>query len=80
VKLRQYGGEGREFYRTQTRDMAWATTTLHGIEQKTLYEDELFPDVTRLERRAPSSAPGPREFPGGAGFLVTEGAFGDAEG
>jgi hypothetical protein len=24
VKLRQYGGEGREFHRTQTRDMTWS--------------------------------------------------------
>lgn len=80
VKLRQYGCEGREFYRTQTRDMAYATTTLHGIEQKTLYEDERFPDVTRLERWAPGAAPGPREFPGGAEFFVIEGAFEDAEG
>jgi anti-sigma factor ChrR (cupin superfamily) len=80
VKLRQYGGDGREFRRTQTRDMTWATTPLRGIEQKTLYEDDRFPDVTRLERWAPGAAPGPREFPGGAEFFVIEGAFEDAEG
>ena len=80
VKLRQYGGEGREFRRIQTRDMTWATTTFRGIEQKTLYEDERFPDVTRLERWAPGAAPGPREFSGGAEFFVIEGAFEDAEG
>ncbi len=80
VKLRQYGGEGREFRRTQTRDMTWATTTLRGIEEKTLYEDDRFPDVTRLERWAPGAAPGPRRFPGGAEIFVIEGAFEDAEG
>ena len=77
VKLRQYGGEGRDFHRTQTHDMAWATTAFQGIEQKTLYEDDRFPDVTRLERWAPGAAPGPREFPGGVEFFVIEGAFED---
>ena len=80
VKLRQYGGEGREFRRTLTRDMRWETTTRRGIEQKTLYEDDRFPDVTCLERWAPGAAPGPREFPGGAEFFVIEGAFEDSEG
>jgi anti-sigma factor ChrR (cupin superfamily) len=80
VKLRQYGGEGREFHRTQTRDMRWAVSPFRGIEQKVLYEDDRFPDVTRLERWAPGTAPGPREFPGGAEFFVIEGAFEDAEG
>jgi anti-sigma factor ChrR (cupin superfamily) len=80
VKLRQYGGEGREFRRAQTRDMNWATTTLRGIEHKTLYEDDRFPDVTRLERWAPGAAPGPREFPGGAEFFVIEGTFEDGAG
>jgi anti-sigma factor ChrR (cupin superfamily) len=77
VKLRQYGGEGRKFQRTQTRDMAWATTAFDGIAQKTLYEDHRFPDVTRLERWAPGTAPGPRKFPGGVEFFVIEGAFED---
>jgi hypothetical protein len=80
VKLRQYGGEGRGFHRIQTRDMTWATTTLRGLEHKTLYRDARFPDVTRLERWAPGAAPGPREFPGGAEFFVIEGAFEDPEG
>jgi len=80
VKLRQYAGEGREFRRTQTHNMMWATTTFRGIEQKTLYEDDRFPDVTRLERWAPGAAPGPREFPGGVEFFVLEGSFGDVNG
>jgi hypothetical protein len=60
--------------------MAWSTSALRGIEFKTLFEDERFPDVTRLERWAPGAAPGPREFPGGVEFFVIEGAFEDAEG
>ena len=80
VKLRQYGGDGREFHRTQTRDMQWSATALRGIEQKVLFEDDRFPDVTRLERWAPGATPGPREFPGGAEFFVLEGAFDDVEG
>ena len=80
VKLRQYGGEGREFHRTQTRDTAWETTRHRGIERKILYEDDGFPDVTLLERWAPGAAPGPRLFPGGVEFFVIEGAFEDARG
>ena len=80
VKLRQYAGEGREFRRTQTHDMAWSATALSGIEHKILFEDQRFPDVTRLERWAPGAAPGRREFPGGAEFFIIEGAIGDAEG
>jgi anti-sigma factor ChrR (cupin superfamily) len=77
VKLRQYAGEGRELRRTETRTLHWAATTLHGIEQKTLYEDDRFPDVTRLERWASGAAPGPREFPGGVELFVIEGALQD---
>jgi hypothetical protein len=80
VKLRQYGGEGREFHRIQTRDMAWEATRLRGIEQKILYADDRFPDATRLERWAPRAEPGPRQFPGGVEFFVIEGAFEDSEG
>jgi anti-sigma factor ChrR (cupin superfamily) len=80
VKLRQYGGDGREFRRTLTRDLAWAAARLRGLEQKVLHEDDRFPDVTRLERWAPGAAPGLREFPGGVEFFVLEGAFEDAEG
>jgi anti-sigma factor ChrR (cupin superfamily) len=80
VKLRQYGGDGREFHRTQTNAMAWEATGLRGIEQKILYKDDRFPDVTRLERWAPGTAPGPRQFPGGIEVFIIEGAFEDAEG
>jgi anti-sigma factor ChrR (cupin superfamily) len=80
VKLRQYGGAGREFHRTQTRDMSWAETDRPGIEYKILYQDDRFPDVTRLERWAPGAEPGPRELPGGAELFVIEGTLENAEG
>ena len=70
VNFSEYAGEGREFRRTQTRNMRWAATALQGIEQKVLYEDDRFPDVTQLERWATGAAPGPREFPGGVEFFV----------
>jgi anti-sigma factor ChrR (cupin superfamily) len=79
VKLRQYGGEGRGFHRIRTRELTWSATELRGIERKTLYRDDRFPDVTRLERWAPGAKPGQRVFPGGAEFFVIEGAFEDAE-
>jgi anti-sigma factor ChrR (cupin superfamily) len=80
VKLRQYGGDGREFHRTRTRDMTWSGTGLRGIGQKLLYQDDRFPDATRLERWAPGAEPGPRELPGGAELFIIEGALEDAEG
>jgi hypothetical protein len=57
--------------------MAWAATALPGVEQKTLDEDDRFPDVTRLERWAPGAEPGPRRFTDGVEFFVIEGAFQD---
>lgn len=80
VKLRQYAGEGRQFHRTRTRTMAWTDTGLRGIEQKLLYKDDRFPDVTRLERWAPGSVPGPRQLPGGAELFIIEGALEDEHG
>ena len=80
VKLRQYGGEGREFHRTRTRDMPWSATDRAGIEHKLLYQDGRFPDVTRLERWAAGAAPGPQELPGGAELFIIEGALEDADG
>jgi hypothetical protein len=80
VKLRQYAGDGRDFHRTDTHGRPWTTTTLRDIEEKILYRDRRFPDVTRLERWAPGAVPGPRVFPGGAEFFVIEGAFEDALG
>jgi hypothetical protein len=77
VKLRQYSGERREFHRTETRSLPWEATALDGVEQKTLYKNDLFPDVTRLERWAAGAAPGPREFPGGVELFVIEGAIHD---
>jgi anti-sigma factor ChrR (cupin superfamily) len=80
VKLRQYGGDGREFRRTTTRNLPWEATDLPGIERKTLYEDDRFPDVTKLERWAPGTTPGPREFGGGVEIFVIKGSFEDARG
>lgn len=80
VKLRQYAGEGRAFRRTRTGDLAWASTGWRGVEEKVLYRDDRFPDVTRLERWAPGAAPGPRALAGGAELFVVEGALEDADG
>lgn len=80
VKLRQYAGEGRAFHRTRTRDLAWAASGLDGVEEKMLYRDDRFPDVTRLERWSEGAAPGPRDFAGGAELFVIEGSLWDAAG
>lgn len=80
VKLRQYDGDGRPYRRTMTRDMPWRKTAAPGVEQKILFEDHRFPDVTSLERWAPAATAEPRELPGGAEVFVIEGAFEDAMG
>ncbi len=79
VKLRQYDGAGRPVRRTDTREMAWEASALAGIETKILFEDDRFPDVTRLERWAPNTNAGVREFPNGVEFFVIEGTFEDHE-
>lgn len=80
VKLRQYGGDGRPYRRTHTLEMPWEPTDLDDVEVKMLFEDDRFPDETRLERWGQGAGPGPREFPGGAELFVIEGTFEDAAG
>jgi len=80
VKLRQYDGEGRPHLRTQSEGLAWGPSGLAGVEQKILFEDDLFTDVTSLERWAPGARPGVRVFDAGAEFFVIEGALSDDEG
>jgi len=80
VKLRQYDGEARPYQRTDTNDMPWLSTDQPGVEEKRLFQDSRFPEVTRLERWAPGASPGPRQFEGGAEFFVIEGALADRDG
>jgi anti-sigma factor ChrR (cupin superfamily) len=80
VKLRQYSGVGRPHLHTESESLAWAPSQWTGIEEKILFADHRFPDVTRLERWAPGVRSGPREFDGGAEIFVIEGELADTMG
>ena len=61
VKLRQYGGAGRHHVVLDTNALDWGSTEQSGIGVKTLYREPGFADVSRLEKWAPGTAPGPPE-------------------
>jgi anti-sigma factor ChrR (cupin superfamily) len=77
VKLRQYAGEGREYRRTEVERLEWRATSRRGVEEKVLYQESGFADVTRLERWSAGAAPGPLSVPGGVEIFVLEGALED---
>jgi len=78
VKLRQYAGEGRRHVALCTRDLAWAPGACPGVEQKILYADPAFPDVTRLERWAPGTTARLPARAEGAELFALEGSLEDA--
>jgi anti-sigma factor ChrR (cupin superfamily) len=78
VKLQQYAGARRCRLEIDTAERPWQPTARAGIEHKVLYEDRTFPDRTRLERWAPGTSPGAREWPSGVEILVLDGELVDA--
>jgi anti-sigma factor ChrR (cupin superfamily) len=80
VKLRQYGGEGRDYVEVDTRARDWQASDRQGVEEKRLYVDARFPDASRLERWRAGAGPGAQRFPGGAELFVMEGSLEDERG
>jgi anti-sigma factor ChrR (cupin superfamily) len=80
VKLRQYAGLGREYIEIDTRGLPWTPTGREGVEEKPLYADPRFPDVMRLERWSPGTAPDEQRHAGGAEIFVVEGVLEDEHG
>ena len=80
VKLRQYGGDGREHRNRQTEDLPWQSTAEQGVHEKVLYQEARFLDTTRLERWDAGTSLSARVYKGGAEILVLDGSFRDAEG
>jgi anti-sigma factor ChrR (cupin superfamily) len=80
VKLRQYGGEGRERLAVDTRDADWQRTALPGQEVLPLYTRHGFPERVRLTRLAPGTRVPPHEHPTGAEIFVLSGGFEDTMG
>jgi len=80
VKLRQFAGAGRHHVALSTHDASWTPSDRPGVEQKILYAHPEFPDATRLERWAPSTA---MEIPAraeGAEIFALEGSLEDDSG
>jgi anti-sigma factor ChrR (cupin superfamily) len=80
VKLQQYAGARRCRLEVDTTTRPWLPTIRAGIEEKVLYEDRAFPDRTRLERWAPGTYPGLREWPSGVELFVLDGGLADERG
>ena len=80
VKLRQYGGDGRQHVCIDTHSLPWQQTGHEGVESRTLYLEPKFPDEMRLERWAPRSVLAERVFSGGVELFVIDGAFEDQGG
>jgi anti-sigma factor ChrR (cupin superfamily) len=79
VKLRQYGGEGREQIRVDTDSLAWQKLR-GGVERKILYSDVRFPERTWLERWAPGTAAEQLTREVGCELFVLEGELIDEQG
>jgi anti-sigma factor ChrR (cupin superfamily) len=80
VKLRQFPGLDRKQVAIDTSSMPWLPGPFEGVETKTLYSQPGYADTMVLERWAPGTAPGPRDFPEGAELFVIEGQFSDEAG
>ena len=80
VKLRQYPGTDRRHVVVDTEALAWQPSLWAGVEQKPLYAQQGFTDVTCLERWAAGASPGPRDYSDGAELYLLDGSLRDADG
>lgn len=80
VKLRQFPGTEREHVALDHTELRWQATGGEGIEQKTLYAQPGFSDVSALERWAPGTRPATRSYELGAEYFVLDGSFEDEHG
>jgi hypothetical protein len=77
VKLRQFAGLARKHVVLETDALGWEASAVSGVTRKRLYEQPGFPDVMRLERWEPGTAPGRLAYDDGAELFVIEGEFSD---
>lgn len=80
VRLRQYDGLGRKHVAVCTHDIAWQADQHPGIDIKSLYSDNRYPDCRRLERWPANTSPGSIHYPQGAEIFVLEGELRDEAG
>lgn len=80
VKLRQYGGEGRQTVAMNTQAAAFEAGPEPGVERLLLYRQPGFPEAMWLVRMAAGAATAREALPGGEEVFVVSGAFEDDEG
>lgn len=80
VKLRQFPGRERQHVVLDTRELAWEQGSIPAVAYKTLYQQDGFSDVTRLERWEPGADPGVVRYELGAELFVLEGELADEAG
>jgi anti-sigma factor ChrR (cupin superfamily) len=78
VKLRQFPGRDRRQVAIDTRTIDWQAGS--GTERKLLYSQEGYSDSMALERFAPGTPAGMREYPDGAEIFVLAGELRDEAG
>ena len=80
VKLRQYGGAGRQSVLIQTRDERWQPRGIDGIDSIPLYSSPAHHESVRLTRLAPGTVAPLVELPLGEEIFVLEGELRDDQG
>lgn len=80
VKLRQFPGRERRHIVVDTHKLAWEPSSIPAVAYRTLYEQDGFSDLMRLERWAPQADPGVISYEQGAELFVLEGGFADEAG
>jgi anti-sigma factor ChrR (cupin superfamily) len=80
VKLRQFPGRQRRHIVVDTRKLAWQPSSIPAVAYRTLYEQDGFSDLMRIERWRPQADLGVIAYKQGAEFFVLEGEFADEAG
>jgi anti-sigma factor ChrR (cupin superfamily) len=80
VKLRQFPGRERRHTVVDTHKLAWEPSSIPAVAYRTLYEQDGFSDLMRLERWGPQADLGVISYEQGAELFVLEGEFADEAG
>ncbi len=80
VKLRQYGGAGRETILVDTRNASWLERGVAGVTSINLYRSEQHAEHVRLTRLAPGTRAPRIDLPIGEEIFVLSGSFSDEDG
>ncbi len=77
VKLRQFAGRVRRHVIVDTDKLEWQPRSNSAVSYKSLYQQDGFSDLVRLEHWEPKADPGTITYEQGAELFVLEGEFED---